>query len=634
MAGPDCERGRQVSDDAVDSGQFAGELPSALVKRGDGVYFKADAPAPLLQAAVNQVFLSSAYFSGLDYGVFLRALYDAGPELPDGIKGQPLLRFADDIQPFEPSHRDYYRAVRIVNGEAEYYFEPVYIEVEGQAQQQAQLDFGEFVADMWVKGIRFGIDAPVVKEAIASGKPVRIVVARKLPPTPGRDAQIVEVSEDIRRSNAPRMLANGRFDMISFQNRFPQVKANVRLLKKEPRTAGLRGYELSGIVLEPPVARDLEMTMVAGTGTVVEHIDGEDYLVSAVEGFINVDSASKRISIGPKIVSREGVSVRTTGNLQLKGEYEEFGDVQEQRVVEGLNITVHGDVFGNISSRGGTIVLNRNLMGGTAVSANGSIHVKGVASGATIQTKSGEVVLNKAQNCVITGTRVVITVASNCEIMADEVLIRVAEGCAVAARKVEIENAGPRKQAEMLVHVLVPDTHKYDQKIQECEQKAAQYAGQAEKRQAEIDSITGAPDVRNYLTLASKLRKQEVSLTPEQLPLFQKMAVQVGPSLRQVGKLSLAVKEAQVQQKQSEDQAAQVKQQKLSVIGTARCTIRHVTGEMVVRKMIFNPDLGPAYHYTPKEVKAKLRATAPSGAPLFSGSFGELDWSATAEDLS
>jgi hypothetical protein len=585
----------------------------------------------LLQAAVNQVFLSSAYFSGLDYGVFLRALYNAGPELPEGIKGQPLLRFADNIEAFAPERRELYKSVRIINGEAEYYFEPVFIEAEEGVSQQAQLDFGEFVADMWVKGIRFGIDAPAVREAIAANKPVRLVVARKLPPTPGRDAAIVEVSEDIHRSNAPRMLANGRFDLHTFQNRFPQVPAGTRLLKKQLPEPGVRGFELSGIVLEPPAPRDLEMTSVAGQGTVVEHIDGEDCLVAAVEGFINVDSSSKRISIGPKIISREGVSVRTTGNLQLKGEYEEFGEVQEQRVVEGLNITVHGDVFGNISSRGGTISLRKNLMGGTAVNADGNINVKGVASGAIVQTKNGEVVLNKAQNCVITGTRVVITEAYNCEIMADEVLIRVCEGCAIAGRKVEIENAGPRKQAEMLIHVLVPDTTKYDQKMQEYQQKAAQFAAQAEKRQSEIDTITGEPDVRNYLTLASKVRKQEVALTAEQLPLFQKMAVQVGPSLRIVGKLSLAVKEARVHQQQAEEQVTLVRQQKLNVIGTARCIIRHITGDTLVRKTIFNPDLGPAYHYTPKEVKARLRAAVAAGQPLFSGAFGAVDWSATAE---
>ncbi|WP_342117697.1 flagellar assembly protein A [Pseudoduganella sp. OTU4001] len=622
--------GDKVPADAAPAAMAAGDLPSSLVQRADGVYFKAEAPAALLQAAVNQVFLSGASFRGIDYGVFIRALYGAGPELPAGMKDQPLWRFADEIAPFPSGRRELYKSVRIVGGEAEYYFEPVFIEVEGMPPTPAQLDFGEFVADMWTKGIRFGIDAPVVREAIASGKVARLIVARKLPAAPGRDAAIVEVSESIHRSNAPRLLANGRFDLHTFQNRFPQVKAQVRLLRKEPPVPGTRGFELSGIVLEPPASRDLEMTSVAGEGTVVLHIDDADYLVSSVEGFINVDSKSKRISIGPKIVSREGVSVRTTGNLTLDGDYEEFGEVQEQRVVGGGNITVHGDVFGNINSRGGTIALRKNLMGGSATNADGNIRVSGVASGAVLQAKKGEIVLGKAQNCVITGSRVIITEAYNCEIMADEVLITLAAGCAIAARRIEVDGAGPRKQAEMLLHVMVPDTAKYDQKLAECAARATRHEQQAARCKEQMDAITADQEVRNYLQLASKVRKQEVTLNQEQLVLFQKMALKVGPSLKMVARLQVQMKEAQAAQQKEQELGEHVYQQKLMVIGSARCTVRKVNGDTTVRKMIFNPDLGPAYLLPPKEVKARLRAAATSQQPLFSGSSGEFDWSASA----
>src|ERR1044071_1235131 len=122
--------GDMVPADAASAAAAAGDLPSSLVQRADGVYFKAEAPAALLQAAANQVFLSGAFFRGLDYGVFIRALYGAGPELPEGMKGQPLWRFADDIVPFPSARRALYKAVRIVGGDAEYYFEPVFIEIE------------------------------------------------------------------------------------------------------------------------------------------------------------------------------------------------------------------------------------------------------------------------------------------------------------------------------------------------------------------------------------------------------------------------------------------------------------------------------------------------------------------------
>ena len=619
-----------VPADAASAATAAGDLPSSLVQRADGVYFKAQDSAALLQAAANQVFASGASLRGLDYGVFIRALYGAGPELPEGMKDQLLWRIADEIVPFPSARRALYKSVRIVGGEAEYYFEPVFLEVEGMAAEPAQLDFGEFVADMWSKGIRFGIDAPAVRAAIASGKAARLIVARKLPPAPGRDAAIVEVSESIHRSNAPRLLANGRFDLHTFQNRFPQVKAQVRLLRREPPQPGTPGFELSGSVLEPPPARDVALTTVAGPGTVVEHIDGIDYLVSAVEGFINVDSQSKRISIGPKIVNREGVSARTTGNLQLGADYEEFGEVQEQRVVEGGNITVHGDVFGHLSSRGGTIVLQKNLMGGSASNADGNIRVAGVASGAVLQAKKGEVVLGKAQNCVITGTRVIINEAYNCEIMADEVLVKLAAGCAIAARRIEIDNAGPRKQAEMQLHVMVPDTGKYDDKLAECAERAARHEQQAERCKAQMDALTADQEIRNYLQLASKVRKQEVTLNQEQLALFQKMAFKVGPSLKMVARLQVQMKEAQAAQQKEQELGEHVYRQKLMVIGSARCTVRQVAGDMVVRKMLFNPDLGPAHLLPPKEVKARLRVALGKQQPLFTGSNGSFDWSASA----
>jgi hypothetical protein len=346
-----------------------------------------------------------------------------------------------------------------------------------------------------------------------------------------------------------------------------------------------------------------------------------------VEGYISID-AGKKISIGPKIISREGVSVRTTGNLQLTGEYEEFGEVQEQRVVEGGNITIHGDVFGNISSRGGTIALQRNLVGGSALSAGGDIRVRGVASGSVLQTKLGDVVLERAESCVISGTRVVINEASNCEIMADEVVIKTAAGCAIAARRIDIGSAGARKQSEMLLFPLVPDTAKYDQRLAELAQQATRQGAAAQHCKSEIDAITSQPALRNYLALATRVRKQEVALTPEQLVLFQKMAVSVGPALRSVGKLSLSAREAQGLQAKAQEQAALVRQQKDAVVGNGRCVVRMVTGETLVRAMNFNPDLGPAYDYTPKEIKVRLRAYTSSVTALFSGSSGALAWRA------
>jgi hypothetical protein len=608
-----------------------GGLPSAIVKRADGIYFESQASAVACMAAVSQVFLGSAYFAGLDYAVFTKMLYNCGPDLPEHVRSQPLLRFADSIEAFHPMRRGLYKSVKIINGEAEYYFEPVFFEVPDLPPQPARLKFDEFVSDMWVKGIRFGIDAPVVRDVIANGRLARLIVARRLNATPGRDATIVEVSQDIHRSNAPRERSDGKLDLQAFQNRFPQVKPNVKLLRKVPRVPGARGFELSGIVMDPPVPRDLELSSVAGEGTVIENSRGGEFLVSAVEGFLNIDPATKRISIGPKIISREGVSARTTGNLQLTGEYEEFGDVQEQRSVEGGNITIHGDVFGKINSRGGDVVLSRNLMGGAVANADGGIHVQGVASGSVLQTKKGEVVLARAENCTITGTRVVIGEASNCDIMAEEVVIKVAEGCAIAARKIDIVSAGPRKQNEMLLYALVPDTSGFDKKIAELSPKVTHAQHEANLRKAEIDAITGQTEVRNYLTLATRVRKREITLTPEQEPLFHKMAAAVGPSLKAVAKISLAMKAAQVQQEQAQEEVDQVQRQKKAAMRGSSCSVQMLTGDTLLRTMTFVPGDPPLHDRAPKEVKVKVRTTAAGMTTIFSGRAGAINWAPAVE---
>lgn len=616
-----------MSDDATALEQTAeGDLPAAIVKRGDGIYFSSDAAAVACLAAVSQVFMSSAYFAGLDYAVFSKVLYNVGPDLPENLRSKPLLRFADSIEPFHAPRRSLYKNVKIINGEAEYYFEPVFFDVPDMPPQPARLNFDEFVADMWVKGIRFGIDAPAVRDVIGTGRLARIVVARRLNATPGKDAAIAEVSQDIHRSNAPLQKADGKLDWQTFQNRFPQVKPSVKLLRKVPRTPGVRGYELSGLVLEPPVPKDIELTTVAGEGTVIENLKDGEYLVSAVEGFLSLDPGTRRLSIGPKIISREGVSARTTGNLQLTGEYEEFGDVQEQRSVEGGNITIHGDVFGNIISRGGDIVLSKNLMGGTASNADGAIRVQGVASGAVLQTRRGEIALARAESCIITGTKVVIGEASNCEIIAEEVVIKVAEGCAIAARKIEIVHAGPRKQNEMLLYALVPDTSKFDKKIAELQPKVLQAAREAEVRKSEMDAITSQTEVRNYLTLATRVRKREVMLTPEQEPLFHKMAEAVGPLLRQVAKISLKVKAAQVQQEQAQEEVNQVQRAKSAVQRGSRCVVELLTGDVLLRTMTFVPGEPPPYDRPAKEVKAKVRTAVPGMAVLHSGHIGPINW--------
>ncbi|MFL6660428.1 MAG: flagellar assembly protein A [Massilia sp.] len=609
----------------------AAGIDHCIVKRPGGVYGDPSVLATTFAAAIDGVFSNNQYFAGLDYAVLLKTIYGVGPDLPRSASGEALIRFADDIVPFDPARRQLYKAVKLTDGQAEYYFEPVVMtdpnDPDG-AGVPARLDADEFIADMWTKGVRFGIDVPALRAALAANRVERVIVAQRLDALPGIDAHIIEVSSDLHRSDAPRQLANGKLDLMAFQNRFPQIQKGKRLLKKVPRKEGETGFQVSGLPINPAAPKDIDLATMAGPGTLIDISAEGEFLVSQQAGFLNVDSSTSRLSVDDKIVSRDGVSSRTTGNLQLTGDYEEFGEVQEKRVIEGESITIHADVFGNIISRGGTIQLNNNLVGGSAHNARGDIRVKGVASGSVLQTSSGEVVLNRAESCIISGTRVVIEHAANCEIMADEVVIRQAEGCAIAARKVHIDSAGPRKQTEMQIFAMEPDSSRIDEAIAAMKTKAEGFAELAGQRKAALEEMTGQADVRKYVMLASKIRKKELTLTAEQLPQFQKMAAAVGPALKAIAKVSLEVKAAETESEAALTLMGQLQQQRSDSAASSEVHVGMLVGDTQLRSMKFHPDGSTLFDLPSKDIKSRLRSNADGGAGdlLLAESSGAIDW--------
>ncbi|WP_373888981.1 flagellar assembly protein A [Massilia sp. ST3] len=609
--------------------RLAGTGPEhCIVKRADGVYADPQVLGTTLVAAVDNILLADNYFAGLDYPVLIKALYGHGPELPRDARGQALVRIADDIVPFSPERRALYRAVKIADGEAGYYFEPVFLSDADGVETPTRLDVDEFIADMWMKGIRFGIDVAALTEAIATGAAGRIAVARRLDPRPGIDARVTEVSS-LHRSDAPRQLANGKLDLMSFQNRFPQIRLGERLLQKLPREAGEPGFDLSGIPLAPEIPKDLDLGSYAGPGTKVEqHADGE-FLVAQQDGFLSVDPKSSRIAVDDKIVSHDGVSAKTTGNLNLSGDYEEFGEVQEQRILEGEGITVHADVFGHVVSRGGAILLNRNLVGGSARNAAGPITVQGVASQSVVQTANGEVRMARAENCIISGTRVVVEQAINCEILAEEVEVGIAEGCAIGGRKLSIGRAGPRRQSEMLVFVLRPDCSRYTEAMAQVRERVGQFGELASRHRAEIEALGARPDLRKYLQLAPRIRKGELVLSAEQQPQFERLSQAVLPALRELGRLNHELKAAETEQQGGMAFLAQLEAQRSARAGAASVTIEQLDGDVQVRALAYEPDAGSVHDLPAREVKARLRESV--GAELlFAGSSGEVRWDHTS----
>ncbi len=606
-------------------------LPAGLVQRADGVFLDVRQLAPELVAAVDTLFRSGHVLRGLDYPVLARALYGVGPELPPGAG--MLARVADRVEAFPPERRSLYRNVKLRDGEAEYFFEPIYLPAEELAdgtllpERQAELDFDEFVADMWLKNVRFGIQVQAVRAALAAPKGERVTAARDLEPTPAQDARVVEVASELHRSDAPRQRADGTVDLTSFQNRFPQIKQGVRLLQKLPGVPGEPGRNIAGQPLAALAPNDVDFKRFAGEGTVIVREDDGEYLVAAREGFLNVDPKSGQVALSDKIISREGVSGRTTGNLELMGAFEEFGDVQELRDVNGSDITVHGDVFGNIHSSGGTIVLGRNLVGGKAVNAKGDIQVDGVASGATIQAANGTVTIKgRAESCVISAPKVVIAEASNCEIFADEVQIELAVGCAVAGRSVLVESAGPRKSSEMFVYVVVQDVAGHDAELEALQNQVAAHESEIAACRAEHERLNGLAEVRSYLTLAEKLRKGEIHLTPAQVPNLKKVAAAVAPQIKAIGQLVQSIKVGEEAIAGARARRDELEELKRGAAARSSVRVSMVDGEVLVRTLPLAQDVAANFMAAPKDYKALLRGPRLDSMAIFAGSSGSVNW--------
>lgn len=640
-------------------------LPGFVSRRNDGLWVDlGELTTPgLLIGFVDRVFQGGTRFAGLDYGLFLKLLFDYTPEdfaaLRAGFEKAgrpPEMRLADDIVPFPAARQGIYRGVKLLgNGEAaEYLFEQVLIDVitdtppdeipdatgacpDGGStavtpMERAHLDFDEFVAALWCKGIRYGIDAATVRAAIAADKVERLTIAAQKLPRQGTDASIIEQTDCLHRNDAPRIRSDGRMDLCQFQNRFPQVMAGTRLFKKVPRVPGVSGWNVLGRELPPAAVKDFDINSLAGTGTRVEHISGNgEYVVAAMDGFLNLDIRSGQVSVTAKIINREGVSARTTGNLSLAGdEYEEHGEVQEKRLVEGHHMTFLADVFGRVVSDGGRILFKQNLAGGAARSNGGSIVVAGSASRATLEAKGGTIEVGKAESTLLVGQVVRITHAVMCDIVADEVVIERAEACAIAARRVSIGQATMRRSEPTIASLLLPDEEGIDRAVAATQAEMRKAIDEETHQRAQLAALAEQADMKTYLSLHPKIQANSIVLTPLQTANWQKLLARIAPQLREYSGLQGAAEKARQQAEDCRQRIEMIEAERRAAIAAVACSIRQVAGETIVRTLRLAANLPPLASLSSRELHIRLRERGTPEERIFNGEHGSVAWSPAA----
>ncbi len=616
-------------------------LPGFVLWRAQGILVDLSAldSHELFQTFVDRLFSSGARFVDIDYPMFGKLLFtweakDIERELErcEQSGRQPLFRVASDMVAFPEARRALYRGIKVLEGgkAAEYLFEQIVVDEEEGVPgsgRRAYLDFDEFVAELWNRGVRFGIDAAVVREAIEKDATGRIVIAHQLAAVEGHDASIEELSDRLHRDNKPKLLPDGRVDLKQFANRFPQVTLGTQLFRKIPRDLGVVGWTVQGRELAPPKVKDLDIEAMAGPGTRVERTPAGEFVVAIHDGFLSVESATGMLSVVDKIVNREGVSARTTGDLKLDGDdYEEHGEVQEKRTINGHNMTFMADVFGNANSNGGHIHFKRNLSGGSAFSPGGSVAVEGKASRAVIDTGKGEVKVKDAEGCMIFGGCVHIERAILCDIVADEVTIGDAEGCVIAARKITLDRCGARRNDGTMLSLLLPDRGRMRKRLGEIAQMREKAQLKLEERRAAQQALLAQPDLKSYLTIQPKLKSGEMVMNEGQKAQWQKLLDRAAAPLRQMAQLGSELKAAQEAVEALDKERHELETTYRQSLAAISCTLGQIHGHTQVRMLRESADMKPLRGLSQKDLRARLSEGGGAADGLFADSVGSFEW--------
>jgi hypothetical protein len=141
-----------------------------------------------------------------------------------------------------------------------------------------------------------------------------------------------------------------------------------------------------------------------------------------------------------------------------------------------------------------------------------------------------------------------------------------------------------------------------------------------------MDALTAKPDVRSYLMLASRVRKNEITLTPEQARQFQRMGQDVAPALKAIGEVSAKGKQVEADLEQGRKLLADLERQRCDAASVSAITVHQVEGDTQVRVLGFSPAAGTPYIIAPRELKSRLRGPQ-TGELLFAGAQGSFAWS-------
>ena len=596
---------------------------------------------------VDTLFASGARFSRLNYATFTQLIFTPG--MLHTFSG--TVRLADGVVPFPASRQNLYKGVRFLeqNHQAEYIFEPVMLEVpfehplygdklaDGTAAvigfetrtrlEKASLDVDEFIAALWLKGVRFGLQLAVFEKAVASSKIERLVVAQAQLPKLGTDALLQDEFAGLRSNNRVDMV-NGKADLRRYKNRYPHIAKDRTLLKKIPVQPGSIGFTVTGEPLETSVSNDFDLALLAGAGTRIAQLPDGWGLVAALDGFISLDEATGQLTITEKIETKVHISAKNTGDLALGAdEFISHGEVQEGRIVKGKHMRFTAAVYGNLLSDGGNIVLEDNLSGGTAiVSGTGSISVIKRAFNARIEAPLGQIDLNYVENSLIIADSVFIAHAVNCVILANSLQITYAQACTVAAKSLDIEKTDARKGTPAKIAVSKPSLNADLQKIDGMSAELLLTQKLLKQKSEQLAAIKKDPEFAKFLAMREAIQSAKLPITPEIDAQYSLMQRAQSINFKTIERL---VKEIQTVRSTFSERSAVLKMMEEAYrreVDRYYCHIAHIADETSVYSIDALLSLTTLADKRFAELKSWIDSAAAEGVCVFSGETGTLDW--------
>ncbi|MEK6750379.1 MAG: FapA family protein [Pseudomonadota bacterium] len=272
------------------------------------------------------------------------------------------------------------------------------------------------LAEMKKEGLKYGVVADAVKQAVAVGEATHVLIAKGRTPVHGERAQFIVLVKDAA-DRRPNIKDDGSVNYRDILNVLT-VKSGEPLMRRVPATRGIKGIDVKGRELPAKDGKDVPYSSRLKNVTFLEQ--DKNILVAAIAGqpVVEIEGMSVDPTLSVETVDISTGNLEFDGTVMIKGDVltgmsvKVTGDVHIAGMVEASSVTSGGDIIiaGGVIGRGEVRAENGKLNESAAtLKAGGNVQARFVEN-AIIEAKKDVYVKDliahsevKAEGCVCVG---------------------------------------------------------------------------------------------------------------------------------------------------------------------------------------------------------------------------------------